>query len=195
MGWTETYKPQDVTPKQFLIDRVLNCENEHGTWKVLDAAAKGGVLYAAVERTEPGRKPFVFAAVVLYRCKSRDDYNIAWKDMSEGMGPFECDCPARILDLLSPTKKEYALAWRKRCREKIAMAKSKPKIQIGDKLVFNNPVPFGKFGSFRTFFMTDMRKMHASLKKDGPAQVKLNRRLLADHGEYKVYRGSKKIHG
>ena len=45
---------------------------------------------------------------------------MGYKDMEESMGPYECDCPALILDLLTPTDRDYALHWRARCSENIA---------------------------------------------------------------------------
>jgi hypothetical protein len=39
--------------------------------------------------------------------------------MDESMGPFECNCPKSILELLSPTDNEYALNWRENCYKNI----------------------------------------------------------------------------
>jgi hypothetical protein len=36
------------------------------------------------------------------------------------MGPCESDCPEDILDLLTPTDRPYAIAWRARCRANAA---------------------------------------------------------------------------
>lgn len=39
-----------------------------------------------------------------------------YKDIDETMGPVESHALAAILDLLSPTKDQWALDWRERCR-------------------------------------------------------------------------------
>lgn len=42
-------------------------------------------------------------------------YIFGYKDMDDGMGPVEAECPEAILQLLTPTESSYALAWRTRC--------------------------------------------------------------------------------
>ncbi len=63
---------------------------------------------------ENGAGGEVFALVCLVRRnpKSTDGHAFGYKDMSESMGPWEDGCPAKILDLLTPTTSEYALDWR-----------------------------------------------------------------------------------
>src|SRR3546814_16262107 len=60
----------------------------------------------------------IFATVCLVRWnpRAKDGYIFGCKDMEESMGPCEADCPARILDLLTPTDKAYARDWRTSCR-------------------------------------------------------------------------------
>ena len=47
-------------------------------------------------------------------------HNFALGIMTEGMGPYESNCPVAILDLLTPTDRPYALQWRARCRANAA---------------------------------------------------------------------------
>lgn len=48
--------------------------------------------------------------------------------MDESMGPYEDNCPKRILELLTPTDNKNANDWRERCWKKINSKKSMPKI-------------------------------------------------------------------
>jgi hypothetical protein len=119
MGWTHTNLYGQKT-RDYLID--LMTGRDH---RVLDIAiCKRRVAYAAVEVHRAGdrdidslTKPrYVYAAVFLLRYPTKSEYNFAYKDMDEGCGPFEVDCPERILKLLTPTDSEFALKWRKNCR-------------------------------------------------------------------------------
>src|SRR3546814_16727894 len=76
----------------------------------------------------------VFAVVCLVRWnpRSRDGHQFGYKDMSENMGPCEADCPAAILELLSPTDHEYALDWRARCRANLVLRARK--LSDGDRI-------------------------------------------------------------
>src|SRR3546814_18963579 len=60
--------------------------------------------------------------------------------LTENMGPCEADCPAAILDLLSPTEHEYALDWRARCRANLAHRARK--LADGDRIRLPEPVTF-----------------------------------------------------
>ncbi len=132
MGWTYTHRGS--TPvKEFLTDQ-LNCENKHASYKILDIAiVKMRTAYMAVEIIRRNQKTSlldmetreVVAFVFLLDYRSNDpNYDMGYKDMDESMGPFESECPERILNLLTPTEHEYALKWRRRCRENIARKRS-----------------------------------------------------------------------
>ena len=56
----------------------------------------------------------------LTRLDSKEYCNFGYKDMDESCGPYQYDCPVSILNLLSPTEYEYAIEWRKACRENAA---------------------------------------------------------------------------
>lgn len=132
MGWTYTFRGN--TPvKEFLASRV-NCENEHAKWQVQDIAlVKMRTAYLAVEiirrNQETGtldtttREVVALVFLLDYRPNDRD-FDAGYKDMDETMGPCESECPERILQLLTPTTHENALAWRQRCWDNIAQRKS-----------------------------------------------------------------------
>ena len=124
------------------IDRKAECDAyfleglNRGHFDVLKSSMVGSTYYAAIKplkksngKDENGNYVYVempkeeqktFAVVFLTSTNMKDYYNFSYKDMSEDMGPYECDCPKSILDLLSPTDNEYANAWRKACYERHA---------------------------------------------------------------------------
>jgi len=157
MGWTYTYRGS-IPVKEFLNERI-NCETEHARWKVLDIAiVKMRTAYMAVEiirrDKETGqldtatRKVVAFVFLLDYR-PSDPDYDMGYKDMDESMGPCKSECPERILNLLTPTDHEYALAWRQRCRDNIARKKS---FRLSkDTVIETRPISF-QDGRTRTRF-------------------------------------------
>jgi len=126
MGWTFMPRPRNV--KRYLVDN-LTWETEGKKNTCLDIAMKINVAYAAVETIDKatGNRE-VWAAVFMmkYIPGDSDSYNWGYKDLTEACGPVDADCPARILDLLTPTDHEYAIEWRARCRA--ALEKRMPKI-------------------------------------------------------------------
>lgn len=144
MGWT-SYHATHYT-KRGTVDRKAECDAyfmeglNAGFYRVKKSALVGSVYYAAVENLKrygkkqpdgtqpiediPEAERHTWAAVFITSIDSRDYYNFAYKDLSEDMGPAECDCPASILSLLSPTDSEWANEWRERCRKRIEEKKS-----------------------------------------------------------------------
>lgn len=100
--------------------------------------------YAAAEIEGPGRPKAVVGLVCLvrYNPRDREGYIFGYKDMDETMGPVESRCPGAILDLLTPTENEQALAWRARCRQALLGRASKPKLRHGQTVVFAEPLTF-----------------------------------------------------
>jgi len=97
---------------------------------VVASSLRDGVVYAAV-RSEDGTR--VDGLVVLVE---RTADRLSTKGLWEDIGPYRDACPARILDLLTETSNEHALAWRARCRARL----SRPKPQPGDVIVFPKAV-------------------------------------------------------
>jgi hypothetical protein len=125
------------------VDRKAECDNifnddmvtwgdDHkviGKFEVLKSSMVGSTYYAAVKRTKFATETApelsnVFAVICLTSTNMKDYYNFAYKDMDENVGPYQCDCPKGILDLLTPTENEYALGWRKQCYENLAAKKN-----------------------------------------------------------------------
>lgn len=115
------------------VDRKAECDAyfmeglNRGFYQVLKSSMVGKIYYAAVKPLKrctdngyediPEEKQEVFAAIFITAVDSRSNFDFGYKDMDETCGPFYNDCPKGILDLLSPTENENALAWRKACRE------------------------------------------------------------------------------
>lgn len=142
MGWTgyhATHYKQNGS-----IDRKAECDAyfleglNRGHYEVLKSTVVGSVYYAAVRnlrrcagKDENGNYIYeyvenqpVWAAVFLTQIDSKDYFNFYYKDLSEDMGPYECDCPVSILNLLSSTDNECALEWREKCRKRAEQKKS-----------------------------------------------------------------------
>jgi len=155
MGWTETNWVKGTK----IIDwfrEICNHENEKVKIEVLDAAlVKRKHAYAAVQQLskETGEIK-VFAITALVSWSNRGYYNFCYKDMDESMGPYMYDCPERILDLLTPTEYEYAIEWRKKCREYHAVRKAAnkklTKFNVGDTVVFKHPIRFQSGHTFNS---------------------------------------------
>jgi len=135
MGWTKIHRPKGMTDRAWF-------QQEWGAGIcILDAATVNNTFYAACEHTkEPGK---VWGAVVLLQRFSKDHYNFEYKDMCEEMGPCESRCPARILDLLTPTESKYANDWRARCRERARNTAFISKLAPGQTVKLLEPMTFG----------------------------------------------------
>jgi hypothetical protein len=119
MGWT-VFNGMPRGGMQAAIDRSLTCSRGVQWSRVLESCVLGGAYYAAVE-TVDGRERAVIAAVAAIE-------GSGYKLMDESMNPYYYDCPARILDLLTPAPEawggqlgEWSAKWREKCRERLAM--------------------------------------------------------------------------
>ena len=111
--------------------------------RVLASACPGNrVWYAAAQVIDDGAGGEVFALVCLVRWnpKSTDGHAFGYTDMEESMGPYEDGCPAKILDLLTPTTSENALDWRRSCRARLA--RRARKIVDGMRIKLARPLTF-----------------------------------------------------
>lgn len=124
MGWTSyhatCYKNGTVDRKAEMDNYFKEEDSTNGEYhfKTLKSAMVGSTYYAAIEKTNnnTGVKE-VFAIVCLTSVNMDDYYNFSYKDMDESMGPCERKCPMGILNLLTPTDKQWANEWREGCRE------------------------------------------------------------------------------
>lgn len=149
MGWLfmSHHSMGHATAKAYLDDQfTFERPDEHGVPRgltVLASSCLGNrVYYAAVQAWRDGVAGAVFAVVCLVRWnpRAKDGMTFGYKDMDESMGPCEAECPARILDLLTPTTRPYAIEWRARCRANLER-KARP-LRGGERIRFDEPMTF-----------------------------------------------------
>lgn len=137
MGWTTTSDYEHQRSHRlvkgiadYIGRNVLTWQNERSTNRVLHIVKVGSTCYAACEQT-CGGKTEVWAAIVLtsYMPGDKDGHTLGWKEMSEESGPYQCDAPLKLLDMLSETTNANALEWRAACRENHARRASGRKAQ------------------------------------------------------------------
>lgn len=132
-----------------IIRDAYTYENEKARSVVLDMAKVGRATYLAVElTTKADGKTIVYAGVCLGEMQSGE---FCWKSMDETVGPNEAQCPARILDRLTPTEYQHAIEWRQKCRDALAARRTAVPITPGVKAIFAEPVRFGDGRERREF--------------------------------------------
>jgi hypothetical protein len=115
MGWLYRNEPID-DPLAYLKAK-YNYDCETHTLQTLDGARVRNTVYLAVRSTDKKTgHSFVFAAVIMISNTKKSGFG--YKDMSESMGPCQCDCPDRIMRLLPPLadvpSPGYTADWRAR---------------------------------------------------------------------------------
>lgn len=174
MGWMYEHKPADKSITSF-FDEKFSFDLERQSNRLLDCAIE------KADNETGGRE--VFAVICLLDYAPNDpDFNFGYKDVEESMGPAESECPERILELLTPTSRDYARQWRARCREHIARRKELPSLKKGHYLVLDEPLSFTDGSQRDTFYIADARRR---LFEDGYTRCKLARRELERIG-YRV---------
>lgn len=148
MGWT-SYNAKFY--KNGKVDRKAECDSifeNDATCELVESSMRGSVYYAAVKllkkyvgSDEDGKsvyedltEPSISAYVILTSVDNSDYFNFAYKDMHETMGPFQYDCPQKILDLLTPTDNEFANKWREECRKLKENKNDLGKLKVGDSV-------------------------------------------------------------
>lgn len=149
MGWLFMRSLEGhATPKAYLDHQFTHARDDLRSRVLASALVQMRTYYAAVERVTPStgaREVWAAVCLVRYNRRDREGYIFGYKDMEESMGPCEDRCPARVLDLLTPTDNAYALGWRERCRARIerqAHLNAKPTPRPGDVLVLGEPLAF-----------------------------------------------------
>jgi len=150
MGWTLIdHRPAGESHQDFFARELLREGQE-----ILAGAHLGGIggtFYAAVREKRRGE---VWALVVL--TTGRPGSRFGYKEMEESQGPAPSECPAHVLDALSPTDNREALAWRERCRSQLAqLAAVTPGAQVRFELEFLTPE-----GPCRSFVAVDPAQGH-----------------------------------
>ena len=155
MGWT-SYNAKYYTRKG-TVDRKRECDAywleglNSGHFNVIRSTMVGSTYYAAVQpiqrrigEDESGNSIYknipedqreTFGVVMLTKTDMKDYFNFYYREMTEDVGPYESKCPKSILDILSPTESEYALAWRQRCID-YANTKDMRNLPIGTIIEF-----------------------------------------------------------
>jgi hypothetical protein len=182
MGWLYMKSLKGhAGPRQYL-DAQFTFERPDAKLTVLRSALVGmRVYYGAVEqiRIATGARE-IWAVICLVRYNPRDPegYIFGYKDMDEAMGPYECDCPEPILDLLTATDRQYALQWRARCRENAAARRArakKPSPRAGQTIIFDEPLAFSDGKSFDRLEVIANPRSHRTMLFRAPGSGNLYR--------------------
>lgn len=186
MGWTYHEKPSNVT--EWLKDS-LTWETEKRKNTCLKTSIKFKEAYAAVETLdkETGKK-YVWAAAYMLNYTREAYYNFGYKDMDETYGPNISNCPASILDLLSPAEEMpiseesmgWVNAWRERCRKNL----NTTPIKFGQKIEFFK-APYGMPDKCRVFEKVRHGRCRNVFKAASGYLIRLRRSTLTGYG-YKV---------
>lgn len=172
MGWTSY--PMHKPVKKWFIEYL----GDNLELKALDIAiVKRNTLYAAIKDKTSGE---VFCVVYLLRWSPKSLYNFSYKDMTEFCGPCECECPERILRLLTPlTDKDdpngYARNWRKSVQEYHETRKALKGnfvFKLKEPIHFTNGLHFQYFKKIGRTIIAGKLKNN---KFDGRMEVRINR--------------------
>lgn len=145
-----------ASPKAYLEDQ-FNCTGDCKSSRILRSSLVAmRTWYAAceqIDKTNGAREVFAIVCLVSYNPRSKDGLVFGYKDMTEHMGPCEVNCPAAILDLLTPTDHEHAVAWRHRCRTALDQSR-RAVLRDGDMIVFPHEIAFSDGQTSRRFCVT-----------------------------------------
>lgn len=159
MGWTYFHKAKGMKSID-VMKREFGPEYEN---KIVAASASLGAVHFVCKFHEPNSEVYVpdadgmVRAIIVIKInnvpKAKDGYNFGYKDMSETMGPYGCECAPSIIEAASPLKPkpdvwpEYsslksAYEYRERS---LAMAKAKAAkraLKVGSKVKLPQPLSF-----------------------------------------------------
>jgi uncharacterized protein DUF6927 len=147
MGWLYQSDPVE-NPLAYLSDK-YNYDGDTHSLQTLDGARIGNTVYLAIRSTDKKTaRSFVFAAVILI--SNTKKHGFGYKDMTESMGPCQCDCPQRIMRLLSPVADiphpGYTADWRARVaarhQERRQQQRRQRSLRVGSLVTLPNPVRF-----------------------------------------------------
>lgn len=153
MGWDVTNVGSNITTKQFI-------QHEYSKIPAYELLAVGQgkriygevPFYLALKHRETGA---VSALVVLTK---RRNGQIACKDIGEECGPLVFDCPKSVFKLLTPTNSQFANDW----RGVVALSYDAPKLENGDKVIFDKEISFVNGWSGHVFIWLGGSKFLAS---------------------------------
>lgn len=133
MGWTFTHRDRGMTTQEFFEREFPNTLVKDG--EIVACNATKDAFYAAVRDREDG---IVWAFVALTERVPAAFHNYGYKEMDETSGPGVHGASRKVLDALTPTTNEYALAW----RERVAATLDRPRPKPGDTIRLAQPVTF-----------------------------------------------------
>lgn len=163
MGWTYLAKPRNV--KAYLNDMNTYETDKRKCVVIQSAIVNMREYYAALEVTnkETG-EVYVTALVFMLNYVRGDYYDFGYKDMEENMGPYQCNCPVKILKLLTPTVNEYAKQWREKCHANAVRGKA---VKDGDKIKFSYELTFTDGSKGDTFTIRKQGRSVCFVGSDG----------------------------
>lgn len=126
MGWTffnASGKPSEILTREFTQIPSAQYPSE---FKVIDQATRGNTWYAVIQSTNPEGLVRVYGMVCLFTFRRGE---FGYKEIAEECGPYQCQAPLRIvnlLDKLSPNPSGmFAAKWRQSVRDYHAKQKEK----------------------------------------------------------------------
>lgn len=138
MGWTEFMDSPHLSRAEIIrkeLSQAPTTDNPRA-WGFEYITERGSTVYAIGWSDAPDRPRRYFGLVCL---TSRRGGYFGYKDMSEDMGPYKYDAPAKMLDMLdqlAPNPTGYAAEWRKKCREHQAAKKARTVWKAGDRVEY-----------------------------------------------------------
>lgn len=135
-------RPTGMSDREFFSPHILQPGEE-----IVVCASKRMTFFAAVKGVDGIR-----AVVCNYHWLHTYYYleNFEFTVSEENEYPTKYNCPARVLDVLSPVEQlysgrpaaQYVSDWREKCREQIKIVAARPSVHKGDKVVFERPINF-----------------------------------------------------
>ena len=142
MGWTEFADRPDLSRAEMIcreLSQAPTADNPRA-WGFEYITERGSTVYAVGWSDAPDRARVYFGVICL---TSRRNGYFAYKDMTEDMGPYQCDAPVKMLDILdrlAPNPTGHAAEWRRKCREHHAAKKTRTLWKAGDRVDFGGHV-------------------------------------------------------
>lgn len=186
MGSIGSVYPKGTTTKA-IVENLLD-------QPVLASAMKNGVFYGVIKSALNGKKTMFVSPIT--RVKAQGGYygggtETIVKLQDESMGPYDAQCPDRLLDMLDEPYNDYAAEWRQKCREYNQEVRdghtSAKGVKEGTRVEFAEPLFFGKRnGSFKRFRYSGVRNIFLALDDEGHGALRVNLGSTWKTRSYKV---------
>lgn len=184
MGWTYSHKRRGQSVKEFFQESgVFKGINGHEFEILKMKTVKMRECYCAVKYRSPEGKENVFGLVILLHYAPRDYHNFGYKEIEESMGPYQCNCPEDILDLLSETDNKNALNWREQCRKNAKKRASKRKLKDGTLIRLDHELKFTNGDRVKEFIY---RKIGRKTRFENPRSGQMYRITGFDRMNFEI---------